>query len=815
VTRERVVQLALLAAVVALAAFLRFDGLGRPSYWLDEILGDQLTTRAASEPLWRWITGLERQHGPLYYATQLATRVAGRDEAAGRLAAALFGLATIPLVWLAAVRAPSGSVPPLPAGEGGPTDDAKRRREGRVRGEPYEPPAKPASWPALICAFLMAISPLHVYYSREARPYALVVLLTATLMVVLLRRGSIVAACLVLLALLYTSAVAAPVVAAAAVTAAIAAVLAREEEQRRRLLTITAIAAATTLLFAALYRGAPPTTEATGFPASAITVLAQICRALSVSALGAQEHGRTAAVMVALAVAGVLAIARRDRHAAVIVAGMTVFPALFATASLRVLGHWFAVRYVAPALVGFIVLAGCGVTAIGELAAAPLRRWKVTRIASTAIALAVTVAIATQTWAAARREPLQKLDWRAIAAALERHARPGDVIAAADGWSDVSLRYYLRSLAPGVRVANIAGAQMAEIITATRPSVWFVSDGTADATEVRGWSCTLPMVLSTRLEGVRINYAPSARQFVRTRSTPEDLRAMAASLGPQGFTIHSGVDDDAFLGSGWGGAEGSGGNLFRWIVDREASLSIPRYGRRDRIVRVHAMPVVHPALPPQRMVVTLNGAMIADALMPDQWREYAFDAPAVAWLDGLNTLSFRFARVTAPAALDPSSSDHRTLAASFDRISIQDRGASLPVGIDPHLVITVGFASDDLLEAKGVQRSRATRLPAGQLNRDAVEALLGRLGFDPVTTWPIVARDEIHLEDLAVAIAYGSDCEDDRTFLQRAFAVMVQRHPNFYEQRDLLARLKAGSTRVHIVERITRADDFRARMLRR
>src|SRR5207249_1779294 len=140
-----------LLAAIAVAAFLRFDQLGAPSYWLDEILGDQLATHhAATAPWWRWITGLEHEHGPLYYATQLAARVAGHDEWSGRLPAALFGLAAIPLVFFA----------------------------GRELG----------GWAAgIAAAIVLAVSPLYVYYSREARPYALLMLLAALMLLALLR----------------------------------------------------------------------------------------------------------------------------------------------------------------------------------------------------------------------------------------------------------------------------------------------------------------------------------------------------------------------------------------------------------------------------------------------------------------------------------------------------------------------------------------------------------------------------------------------------------------------------------------------------
>jgi hypothetical protein len=105
----------------------------------------------------------------------------------------------------------------------------------------------------------------------------------------------------------------------------------------------------------------------------------------------------------------------------------------------------------------------------------------------------------------------------------------------------------------------------------------------------------------------------------------------------------------------------------------------------------------------------------------------------------------------------------------------------------------------------------ATRFPVAQLRRDAVEALLGRLGFDPVFGWTKLVRGELRLEDFAETIA-ASDCEDDDAFLRRAFAILLERKPNDIERRDLLRRLRNGATREHIIGRIMRADDFRVRL---
>lgn len=731
-------ELTLIIAALALAAFLRFDHLGGPSYWLDEILGDQLTTHyAATARWWHWITGFEREHGPLYYATQLAARAAGHDEAAGRLPAALFGLAAIPLVFLCVDRS--------------------------------------ASMAGVASAIILAVSPLHVYYSREARPYALLMLLTAALLLALLRQriGATIA---ILVAMLYTSAVAAPLFVAAALTMAGAALLTRN----RRQWLFAALPAAAVVLVPLLYRGpaAPPLANLDE------KIATKIVRALTVSAHGGEGHAANVAILFLFAIIGAVALARRDRRAAAIVVGMTVLPAVCAVASLAAINHWFAVRYIAPALIGFVVLAGIGISTI---------RWP-----HALVAVLIAAAIAADTWGAARREPFQKLDWRAIGAALAQHVTPGDAIVTAEAWSDVCLRYYLRGMPPAVRVVGVNNVTVAEMLTYASP-VWFVS-AQPDGAPVRDWICRYPLLLAAPIEEFRLHYAPSARHFVRERSRPEDVRALAAALGPH-VALRIGRDDEALRGDGWQGPEGPPGGEFRWALAKEASLVIPRAVPAHRRIGVHALPFFHRALPPQTMRVALNGHVIADLTMPVEWHDYLFDAPAPLWREGLNTLTFTFGRVNSLSQFDGPAADARPMAAAFDQISIDDIDARPGQALMP--VLTPRFASETLLRTRSGWPAEKTRFE--HVNRGELQALLGRLGFDPQS------RDA-HVEDVAAAIAYESGCESDRAFLDRAFAELVQRNPNPGEQADLLPRMRSGATRVEIIGRILRAEDLRKRL---
>ena len=136
--RSRALQV--LAGIVVLAAVLRFWRIGHQSYWLDEAF----TARIVRGDLGSMLDGVRHSEStpPLYYALAwLWERVFGWHEAGLRSLSALFGIATVPAGYAAARAA------------------FESERAG------------------LIAAALFAVNPYLVWYSQEARAYALLVLL--------------------------------------------------------------------------------------------------------------------------------------------------------------------------------------------------------------------------------------------------------------------------------------------------------------------------------------------------------------------------------------------------------------------------------------------------------------------------------------------------------------------------------------------------------------------------------------------------------------------------------------------------------------
>lgn len=708
--RERIASAACACAAIAVAAFLRLDGLGVPSFWLDEILHQQLTTTYAALPWWRWLGRLHEEHAGLYYLTQLATRLFGTGEGAARLAAALLGIATVPIAWLVG-RGSSA----IAAGCG---------------------------------AILLAVSPLHVYFSREARSYALLTLLTAALVLVLLRGHSLAAAGAVLAGMLYTSAVSATIVLSAlTVAAACAYVL---PERRRWYATVAGFCVVTLALFRAVY-AARPVEEANwpGFPDVDARFFGSFLRTFSVSAFGAEVEGRTAVAMLLFAIAGAVALFRADRRAAIIVAGMTLLPVAISLAVLKTLDHFYAPRYVMPAVFGYTVLAGTGIAYVTRLARLPL------------LGALLAVVTALQMWDTARVEPFRKLDWRAVAAVVAGHARPGDAIMAAEAWSDVSLRWYLERHPRKLGLLPMPHVPLADRLRRTYPGAWIVTAGYDDS-EMRRWLCGFPMIAASPLENFRLHYASANSDFLRERGGPAEYRA-ASLLNQVTFE------------EGWAQPEGD----FRWALGTRATLSFVNWGARERVLRLRILP----STPGQTMRVFGR-----DLVLPHEWSEQRLVVPAK---DGVNTVTFEFTRTHVPGP-----HDRRPLAAAFADVRLE----SPPV--QPAMTRSAAGA---LIDEQTGWRGNKVRV-SGPFRREPMVLLLARLGFDPDAVWARLARGELHVEDLAETLAYGQDCVDGETFLRRACAILLDREP--YEIERALA---ATTPRAEMVRRIVRSGEFARR----
>ncbi len=139
-----------LAAIGLLAAVLRLSTLNLQSFWYDEAF---TPVHVLHPSLWATLRSVVHTENtpPLWYVIAWAdARVLGTGEVALRLPSALAGIATVPVAWAIGRDLAGRSV-------------------------------------AIVCALLVAVNPLFIWYSQEARAYALFVLMAALAMLCFLR----------------------------------------------------------------------------------------------------------------------------------------------------------------------------------------------------------------------------------------------------------------------------------------------------------------------------------------------------------------------------------------------------------------------------------------------------------------------------------------------------------------------------------------------------------------------------------------------------------------------------------------------------
>jgi 4-amino-4-deoxy-L-arabinose transferase-like glycosyltransferase len=138
----RLARAFVLAAILLVAATLRLGGLGRTSLWFDEVVTMRLARTESAAEMIALLGRIDATRAPLHpLLLRPWVRLFGPSDVSGRAFSALCGVLTVALVY----------------------------RIGTLAFDP-----RTGLWASWLCA----ISPLLVYYSREARMYAWLVLAT-------------------------------------------------------------------------------------------------------------------------------------------------------------------------------------------------------------------------------------------------------------------------------------------------------------------------------------------------------------------------------------------------------------------------------------------------------------------------------------------------------------------------------------------------------------------------------------------------------------------------------------------------------------
>lgn len=649
-----------LALCFATGLLLRFWQLGGPSLWLDEILHSRIARSIFEEPWYRFFLGYAEvsrapENGTLYYLLQnLGMRLAD-GEVGVRLLPALLGTATLPLMAAVAYR-----------------------WQGRVF--------------SLVATLFLALSPLHVYFSREGRPYALVMLLALLFLGLLLLRSlpsvrtvGWIAAPLAT----YSGIHSVPILSSFAALSLLALVVERREpETRRTLQHLVGAATVSLLLSSALYLLPSDVNRVVveenrverELKASPVFLSPLSERGLDLFTASMTTSGHASVgselrsfVLVAIALVGLgFGLARReDRFDASLVAGMFFLPWGLSIAALIATVRWYNINYTSACLPAFVLLTALGAVRLGQSVSRWLRS-SPTRAApvGTALALLLCLGLALPNLPAARSQPWLKPDWRGLAELVREIALPGEPIIVPNFWPQITLGHYLGDETPFVLAWE--SAERGQGIVDEHETGWLLSAGFRKTNEVRNWMQGYTPILRRSVQEVELHFFPDFETLLATRSQEGRSAAFERAWSAQGERFDFGGGEMLLQGDGWSFPERDGELSFQWVLGPRATLALPIEADAATTLRFRARAFGWEGATPQRVRLGLNETTLGDVELPNDWTELALQVPAGAWSQEANLLRLEFARADRPKDVLDGAGDRRPLAAAFDWLEVED-----------------------------------------------------------------------------------------------------------------------------------------------
>ncbi len=559
-----------IGVVFFLALALRLVGLGHASLWLDEILG---TLQVASSWSSSWAAlRADQVHPPLWGLLDHAGLVLTRSEPARRLLPIALGSASVALfaAWVG-------------------------RRFGRGSG--------------FVTGVLLALSPIHVRYSQELRPYALGLLAVAIALWVsdrLGRQRARVAAAALALALggvawsLYLGLTAIPALLLMAWWSLRAAPPAR----RWAVLAPGVLGGfALTLPWAAVATSAATKTHELEASTWTLDLVARRWQFLTTGGVEGEALQVGALLALALVATGALEAARTLQGWVLLTGALG--GTLGAECLLLLSDHWSNARYDLIGLPFLLALAALGAVRVGTALARRvqlewLTRWRWTGTFSVVALLALAqVSGLVRYWNAGRP------DWWSVAADAVAASPGGEWILVGNEWTRISLGYY---------VARLEGGEEASISPRVRAvPIWEEALALA-----RTSSCGVVVAASSpEPEWLATIFAatPVRRTYPRTAARLAVLPVDAAALGERPWSCSPGGDwllrgaerpgpfsaaepsrprlparlemdgkEDRYLGAGWLSPERTVDRetTFRWATAAWSTLQLPPGARSIR-----------------------------------------------------------------------------------------------------------------------------------------------------------------------------------------------------------------------------------------
>lgn len=748
----RSLTISILLAIALLGAWLRFSDLAGPSLWLDEILNVEIIRGLDRLPLHAWLFGFERENGPVYFALHAISLALFEPVEFGmRLPSAVAGAISLIVIFSVARRLTGSAIT------------------------------------GLVAALLLAVSPFHVYYSREGRPYAILVLLTLLAIGALLdaRGPRNVALAIVLLTAAATAAISVPLLVTVCAVTLFMGWRSPSHVTRQAWFLSAAIALDSVVAAILLYSRFDQPNPAARFAGSLERTGAMILNGFATTA---GQNGVVEPIAIAAFSAAVFGfVCIRDRGHAFII-GATIVISIGVTLEVLALrDHWFSLRYVIHGLAPFLILVATGIVATATAVTSRVFRGvpRLYTAISGVLTIALLAPLVVLPFGAARREPLERADWRRIASVLATHAHANDLVVASSAWSEVCLSFYLRELGRFLDVRNIEESlRFARDLVERRERAWIVTSGAEPGT-IRSWACRYFLAARDEQEEARLYYAPGLFDFMAQRATEQERSRFTRAFDelPVG---RIGMErwDDA-LRTGWYAPEHAGDTTFRW-ARQVASASVPIPSGKA-VLRFRASPVGEG----QSVTVTADGTAFPTITMTPGPSEYklalgSIDEPRVA------EVSFRFSYEASPQSM-VGSDDTRPLSAAFEWIEV-DAGAGSHVA--ERILFHVAGYRDRVVDT--------TNCPRGaSLSPDARRLFLMRLGYDADDS----GEGAIPPEMLVDAFA-PRECLPDSAFVDTLYVTLLGRRADGVGRTFYTGSLSAGWPRSRIACMMMESDEL-------
>ena len=774
-----------LAAVTGAGAWLRLRQLSTPSLWLDEILSYGMTDQALALPWYRWLTGLDNENGPLYLLTQAAGRIAVSPELSTRIVASLIGVITVPLLALSGAKL-----------------------TGRLGT-------------GLVAASLLAVSPLHVYYSREGRHYALLLFWTTLFLATLGSRwkGSRAIFAVACIGAVYTAATSLPVLLSLVVVCAVLWLVAGEKKDADVSLSFEGWFALGSLIGGfLLYFHLERAAAVLDFPTISVGLLNEIAQGMTVAVMDRRFFSPFAYAVLLTAVVGARALCKRSRRAGLIAVLMTLLPISVSLAGLIAFDHWFAIRYLAAGLPALLTLVAEGIFSLGELVSRRGPFWFRRGMAVAAVAISV-IFFSVIAIPAATTEPYQKANWRLLASTLWHHAEPGDRVISSNSWTHTSLSFYLGRLPPRVTSWNAAESpEGAYHIAKQSKAAWLVSAGFHNKDRVVGWMCRSYPVVASRGEDLQLFFYPDFARWMDLRATKAERDSYASAFWSDRLgRLDMSEGDAIFLRGEWGGAEhNESGGAFRWIEGDMAQLVVPA-SSGNRLLRFRALPAELPGQT-QTLTVLLNDRPFATIPLRTGWSDYQLALPN--WEGSRALIGFVLSGTVSPAETS-GSSDHRRLSAAFDFIEIIVPGSSERAEVaSPGKFTTL---RPQLLDERGravllldppLRSPDFPRIAPANWREEPTRMLVRRFGYDGELAFQALHGGTATMEDLLDGVVERSDCVGNDEYIRELFRILLYREPDTEGLRVYGSRLHRGISRRKIAMSMLRSEEFASKHLR-